>query len=91
MDLQRIYCPDLGSDPRREFRRPVLLELRRNGEPSEFCIISGFRLGRWDVADGLKQPPVIEPVDPLERGHLDGLQVTPRPKPMNRRMSPYER
>jgi hypothetical protein len=70
------------SEPRRKLRT-VLLELRRNGEPSEFCPISGFRLGRWDFADGLKQPMVIEPVDPCERDQLDGLQVTPRPESMD--------
>jgi hypothetical protein len=26
---------------------------------------------------------VIEPVDPFERGHLDGLQIAPRRKPMD--------
>ena len=54
-----------------------------DGRPSEFCIINGFRLGRWNVADGLEQSPMIEPVDPFECGHFDGLQVTPRPESMD--------
>jgi len=35
--------------------------------------------GRWDVADGFKQAPVIEPVDPFEGGELDGFDGPPRP------------
>ncbi|MDB5578963.1 MAG: hypothetical protein JWR80_4139 [Bradyrhizobium sp.] len=32
--------------------------------------MSFFGFGRWDVADGLKQPALVEPVDPFERGVL---------------------
>ena len=28
---------------------------------------------RRDVADGFQQPEIVEPVDPFERGELDGL------------------
>ncbi|RHZ99238.1 PepSY domain-containing protein [Rhodopseudomonas palustris] len=37
----------------------------------------GFR-GRY-VADGLKEPSVVEPVDPFQGGELDGLDVAPWP------------
>jgi molecular chaperone IbpA len=29
--------------------------------------------GRRDVADGLQEPPVVEPVDPFQRRELDGF------------------
>ena len=33
--------------------------------------VLGF--GRRDVADGLQQPPVVEPVHPFQRRELDGF------------------
>src|SRR4051794_1034935 len=30
-----------------------------------------------DVADGLQQPAIVEPVDPFQRRELDGLEVAP--------------
>ncbi|MGF6267310.1 hypothetical protein OKW49_008304 [Paraburkholderia youngii] len=45
--------------------------------PASLLIIAGFCLGRWNVADGLEQPAVIERVDPFERRHFDGQQVGP--------------
>ncbi len=41
-------------------------------------IVGGFGLGRRDVADGLQQPTIVVPVDPLERGVLDGIKRSPR-------------
>lgn len=41
------------------------------------------RLGRRDVADGLKEPSVVEPVHPLQGRELDGLQAAPWPAPMD--------
>ena len=41
------------------------------------CLIGGLCFGGWNVADGLKQAPVVEPVDPLERGELDGFEGPP--------------
>ena len=43
----------------------------------------GFGFGRWDVADGFKQAPVIEPVDPFEGGELDCLDASPWPAPVD--------
>lgn len=60
-----------------------MLESRPDGGPSEFRIISGFRLGRWNVADGAEQPTNVEPVHPFERRHFNGLQIAPRPEAMN--------
>jgi hypothetical protein len=36
-----------------------------------------FGLGGRDVADGLAQTAVVEPIDPLERGVFDSLEASP--------------
>ena len=38
-------------------------------------VVGCFGFGRRDVADGLQQPAVVEPVDPFERGELDGFEA----------------
>jgi site-specific recombinase XerD len=38
-------------------------------------------LGRRDVADGLQQPAIVEPVHPSQRRELDGFERPPRPAP----------
>ena len=45
-------------------------------------VVGGLGLGRRDVADGFEQAAVVEPVDPLQRGELDGLQAAPRATPV---------
>jgi hypothetical protein len=40
-------------------------------------------LGRRDVADGLQQPAIVEPIDPFQRCELDGVERPPRPTPMD--------
>jgi hypothetical protein len=30
--------------------------------------VSGLELGRWDIANRLQEPTVVEPVDPLQGG-----------------------
>lgn len=40
-----------------------------------------FELGRWDAPDWFKQPPAVEPIDPLESGVFDGIDVSPRSTP----------
>lgn len=32
----------------------------------------------WDVADGLKQAAVVEPIHPFERNVFDGFEAAPR-------------
>ena len=39
--------------------------------------------GRRDVADGLQQPAIVKPVNPLEGCELDPLEVAPRAPTMN--------
>ena len=45
----------------------------------DLVIIACFRLGGRDVADGLQQTLVIEPVHPFQRGELDRLARAPWP------------
>ena len=42
-------------------------------------MILGLELHRWHVAERLKQPPMVEPVDPLQRREFDVFQAFPRP------------
>ncbi len=56
-----------------------MLESHPHGGPSELLIISSFGLSRRDIADRSEQPSIVEPVNPFKRGHLNGLQVAPRP------------
>jgi hypothetical protein len=44
-------------------------------------IVGGLKLRRWDVADGLQEPPVVEPVDPLQGGVLDLVEALPGAAP----------
>ena len=36
-----------------------------------------------EIADRLEEAPVIEPVDPFESGELHGLDISPRPAPVD--------
>ena len=44
-------------------------------------MVGGLELGRWDVADRLQQPAVVEPVDPLQGGVLDLIDAFPGAAP----------
>jgi len=37
-------------------------------------MVGGLGLGGRDVPDWLEEATIIEPVDPFERGELDGLE-----------------
>ena len=43
-------------------------------------IVGGLELGRRDVADGLQESAVVEPVDPLQGGVLDLVEALPGPR-----------
>ena len=47
--------------------------------PSGLGPVEHFVFGRRDVADRFKQPPVVEPVDPLQGGKLDWVDAPPWP------------
>jgi hypothetical protein len=40
--------------------------------------LPGF--GRRDVADGLEEPSVVEPIHPFQGRELDGLEAAPSPR-----------
>ena len=44
-------------------------------------VVGGLELGWWEMADGLQEPAVVEPVDPLQGGVLDLVQAPPRATP----------
>lgn len=46
-------------------------------------VVTLLCLGGRDVADGFEQASVVEPVDPFERGVLDGFEGAPRPASMD--------
>ena len=46
-------------------------------------VVVGFGFGRRDVPDRLEQSAVVEPVDPFQRGALDGLEAAPRAAAMD--------
>ena len=52
-------------------------ESRRHGVTAVSCIVLGFELCRWSVADRLEQSSVIEPLNPVQRGELDWLKTAP--------------
>ena len=58
-----------------------MFESRRHGVVPELRIIALLGFGRRDISDRLQQPAIIEPVDPFERGELDGLESSPRSAP----------
>jgi hypothetical protein len=41
----------------------------------------GLELGWWDIADGLQEPTMVEPVDPLQGGVLDVVHPLPGAAP----------
>ena len=44
-------------------------------------VFLGF--GGWDDANWLQKSAVVEPVDPFQGGELNGVEVAPRPAPVN--------
>ena len=66
----------VNSEPRRVSRRLVWFESRGHGGRLELGVVARFGLGGRDVADGLEQAAVVEPVDPFEGGELDGFEAS---------------
>ena len=57
--------------------------LRGHGDVVQRGVAVGFGLGWRDAADGFEQAAVVEPVDLLQCGELDGLQAPPRSTAMD--------
>jgi len=43
-------------------------------------MVRRLELARWDKAERAEETPAVEPVDPLQRRVLDGVDVAPRPR-----------
>ncbi len=61
----------------------ILFESRRHGLVVQHGEVTVLGFGRRDVADGLQEPAVVEPIHPLEGCELDGLEVAPRSASMD--------
>jgi hypothetical protein len=57
----------------------VSFESRRHDGLLRHGIVAFLGFGRRDVADGLQQPAIIEPVHPFQRRELDSLERPPGP------------
>lgn len=57
--------------------------LRGHRPDLKLGIVGGFHLGGWDVADGLAQAPVVEPVHPFKGSEFNRLERAPRTTPMD--------
>src|SRR3984957_3481062 len=67
---------------RREVNRSGLIggclfESRRHVGLLRHGVVAFLSFGRRDVADGLQQPAIVEPVHPLQGRKLDGLERAP--------------
>ena len=51
----------------------IWFESRRHGRLWPACVVTFLGFGRRDVADGLQETPVVEPVHPFQRRELDGF------------------
>ena len=49
----------------------------------QHSVVAFFGFGRRDVANGLQEPPIVEPVDPFEGSVLHRLERAPRPAPVD--------
>lgn len=54
------------------------MESRRQGGHHGLCTVPFLGFGRRDVAEGLEEAAVVEPVHPCQGGELDGRQAAPR-------------
>jgi hypothetical protein len=62
-----------SAEPLRVGRRLFRLRSRGHGWLIQHGVVALLGFGRRDVADRFQQPAIVEPVDPFERGELDGL------------------
>jgi hypothetical protein len=61
----------------------IWFELRRHRRVVEAGVVALLGFGGRDVADGFKQSPVVEPIDPFEGGELDGFEGSSGPAPVD--------
>ncbi len=56
--------------------------MRGHGGLVQHGVVSLFGFGRREVADGLKEPAVVEPVHPFQGRELDGFEFSLWPEPI---------
>ena len=61
----------------------VWFKLCRHGRSFQHGVVALLGFGRRDVADGLQEPAVVEPIHPFQRRELDGLEAAPWSTPMD--------
>ena len=61
-------------EPPRVCRRPFGLSHAAMAGSFQHGVVAFLGFGRRDVADGLQQPAIVEPVHPFQRRELDGLE-----------------
>jgi hypothetical protein len=52
-----------------------------HGLTGDLGIVARLGFGGRDIADGLEEAPVVEPVDPFQGGKLDCFDAAPRTAP----------
>ena len=83
IDNEEVSTRCGGSMNRPGFAGGVSFESRCHGRLFQHGVVSVLGFGRRDVADGLQKPALVEPVDPGQRGELDGLEAPPWSSPVN--------
>ena len=61
----------------------IWFTLRGHGDIVPHGVVSLFGFGGWEVADGLQQSPVVEPVHPFQLCELDGFKGSPWSAPVD--------
>lgn len=74
LELLHEIVPSARIEPPRVCRRLFGLSQAAMARRFEHSMVAVFGFCRWNVADGLQQPAMVEPVDPFERGELDGFE-----------------
>ena len=73
----RFDHPAQQDEPLRVCRRPICLRHAARGDLFQHGVVALLGFGRRDVADGLQQPSIVEPIHPFQRRELDGLERAP--------------
>ena len=60
-----------------------MFESGGHGLTGDLDIVARLGFGGRDIADGLEEPAIVEPVDPFEGSELDRLEAAPWAAPMD--------
>ena len=77
-----VIAPELATgEPRRGFPKAILLGSGGDSLTGDLGIVARLGFSGRDVADGLEQAPMLEPVHPLEGSELHRLGMAPGTTP----------